>query len=78
MVLSFALKRVAPGGWFLTFSCSHHIDLDLFQKIIFSAADEARVSAQVVRRLGAGEDHPFHLRHPEGEYLKGLLVRKLY
>lgn len=72
-----ALKRLVVGGWMFTFSCSHHISTDLFQKIVFSAADETGASMQVVRRLSAGEDHPFHLRHPEGEYLKGLLLRRI-
>ena len=72
-----ALQRTDVGGWMLTFSCSHHMDLDLFQKVVFSAAEEAGVSAQVVQRLGAGPDHPFHLRHPEGEYLKGFLLRRI-
>jgi 23S rRNA (cytosine1962-C5)-methyltransferase len=72
-----ALQRTEVGGYMLTFSCSHHMDLDLFQKVVFSAAEEANVSAQVVQRLGAGPDHPFHLRHPEGEYLKGFLLRRI-
>lgn len=72
-----AMQRVEVGGWMLTFSCSHHVSLDLFQKIVFSAGEEAKVSMQVARRLSAGDDHPFHLRHPEGEYLKGLLLRRI-
>jgi 23S rRNA (cytosine1962-C5)-methyltransferase len=69
-----ALKRVAPGGMMLTFSCSGHISLDLFQKIIFAAALDAGRQVAFVRRLGAGPDHPVSLFCPEGEYLKGFLL----
>ena len=53
-----SLKLVAPGGYLFTFSCSGHMSLDLFQKIVYSAALDARRSVSFVRRLGAGEDHP--------------------
>lgn len=72
-----ALRLLRVGGDMLTFSCSQHISLELFQKIIFAAAHEAGASVQVLRRLGAGYDHPFHLRHPEGEYLKGFWLRRI-
>ncbi|MCK4304602.1 MAG: class I SAM-dependent rRNA methyltransferase [Candidatus Eisenbacteria sp.] len=72
-----ALKRLAPGGYLATFSCSQHIGTDLFQKIIFGASIDARVPLQWLSRLGAGGDHPVHLDHPQGEYLKGLLLRSL-
>ena len=70
-----AMKRLAPGGYLVTFSCSQHVDPDLFQKIIFGASIDAGVPLQWLRRLGAGSDHPVHLDHPQGEYLKGLLLR---
>jgi 23S rRNA (cytosine1962-C5)-methyltransferase len=70
-----ALKRLAPGGYLATFSCSQHVDADLFQKIIFGASVDAGRPLQWVARLGAGPDHPVHLDHPQGEYLKGLLLR---
>jgi 23S rRNA (cytosine1962-C5)-methyltransferase len=70
-----ALKLVAPGGFMLTFSCSGHVDGDLFQKIIFAAALDARREVSIVRRLGAGADHPVSIYCPEGEYLKGFLLR---
>jgi 23S rRNA (cytosine1962-C5)-methyltransferase len=59
-----------------TFSCSGGISADLFQKVVAGAALDARVDATVVRRFAAAEDHPIALNFPEGEYLKGLLVRK--
>jgi 23S rRNA (cytosine1962-C5)-methyltransferase len=70
-----ALRRLAPGGYLATFSCSQHIASDLFQKILFAASIDAHVPLVVLRRLGAGPDHPVHLHHPQGEYLKGLLLR---
>jgi 23S rRNA (cytosine1962-C5)-methyltransferase len=69
-----ALKHVAPGGMLMTFSCSGHMSLDLFQKVIFSAAHDAGRRVAFVRRLGAGPDHPVSLYCPEGEYLKGFLL----
>ena len=70
----FALKMVKPGGLMMTFSCSGHMSLDLFQKVIFSAALDAGRRVSFVKRLGAGPDHPVSLYCPEGEYLKGFLL----
>ena len=70
-----AFGLVAPGGTLVTFSCSGHLSIDLFQKIVFSAAADARRDASIVRRLSAGEDHPVSIYCPEGEYLKGLVLR---
>jgi 23S rRNA (cytosine1962-C5)-methyltransferase len=70
-----ALHLLREGGLLLTFSCSHHVSVDLFQKIVFAAAVDAGKSVQVLNRLGHPVDHPFDLSHPEGEYLKGLLCR---
>jgi 23S rRNA (cytosine1962-C5)-methyltransferase len=52
------------------------VSVDLFQKIVASAAADAGVDAAFVRRLGAGPDHPVALAFPEGEYLKGLMCRE--
>lgn len=70
-----SLKLVAPGGYMLTFSCSGAITRDLFQKIVFGALADTGRQAQIVRQLGAGADHPVALTFPEGEYLKGMLLR---
>jgi len=70
-----ALRRLAPDGYLATFSCSQHVGIDLFQKILFGAALDAGRPVQWLRRLGAGPDHPVQLHHPQGEYLKGLLLR---
>jgi 23S rRNA (cytosine1962-C5)-methyltransferase len=70
----FAMKLVEPGGRMMTFSCSGHMSLDLFQKVIFAAALDAGRRVSFVRRLNAGPDHPVSLFAPEGEYLKGFLL----
>ena len=49
---------------------------DLFQKIVAGAAVDAKADASIVARLGASADHPVALNFPEGDYLKGLLIRK--
>lgn len=71
----YAMKLIEPGGLLMTFSCSGHMDLDLFQKIIFSAALDAGRRASFIRRLTAAPDHPVSLYAPEGEYLKGFVVQ---
>lgn len=72
-----ALRILKPAGLLLTFCCSQHVTSDLFQKIVFGAAVDARRKVQVIKRLGHAIDHPVSLHHPEGEYLKGLLLRVL-
>jgi len=69
-----AMRMVAPGGLMMTFSCSGHMSLDLFQKVIFAAALDAGRRVSFVRRLTAGPDHPVSVYCPEGEYLKGFLL----
>jgi 23S rRNA (cytosine1962-C5)-methyltransferase len=71
-----ALKLLRPGGLLATFSCSGGISADLFQKIVAGAALDARANAVVVERFAASADHPVALNFPQGDYLKGLLVRK--
>ncbi len=71
----FSFRRAAPGALILVFSCSEHIGMDLFRKVVFGAALDARRSVQVLRTLGAAVDHPVSIDHPEGEYLRGLLLR---
>jgi 23S rRNA (cytosine1962-C5)-methyltransferase len=73
----FALRMLKPGGTLMTFSCSGHISLDLFQKVIFAAAMDAGRRVSFVRRLTAGPDHPVSIYAPEGEYLKGFLLEVL-
>ncbi|AJK48033.1 class I SAM-dependent rRNA methyltransferase [Burkholderia plantarii] len=68
-------RLLRPGGLLFTYSCSGAIDMDLFQKIVAGAAADARVDARILKRLGAGVDHPLLTAFPEGEYLKGLLLQ---
>lgn len=68
------LKLLAPGGILVTFSCSGGVDLNLFQKIIFGAALDARREVQILRILHQGWDHPVSLNFPESAYLKGFVL----
>jgi len=70
-----ALRRLAPGGWLLTCSCSQHLDRAGFRQVVAAAAADAGRPAQVVAEFGHPADHPTALGHPEGEYLKALLLR---
>ncbi|HEX9286741.1 MAG TPA: class I SAM-dependent rRNA methyltransferase [Thermoanaerobaculia bacterium] len=71
-----AMSLVRPGGWLLTCSCSGLLPANLFQKIVFSASVEAGAAFAIVARQGAGADHPVSIDCPEGEYLKGLWLRR--
>lgn len=68
------IKRIKPGGLILTFSCSQNIDKLLFQKIVFGAAADVGRNVRILQQLGQPLDHPVNIFHPEGEYLKGLLI----
>jgi 23S rRNA (cytosine1962-C5)-methyltransferase len=72
-----AMRRLAPGGYLLTCSCSQHVDTDLFRKIVFGAAVDAGRHAIVLQALEHAPDHPVSLHHREGAYLKALLLRIL-
>jgi 23S rRNA (cytosine1962-C5)-methyltransferase len=72
-----ALQLLKPNGLLLTFSCSGAVSVDLFQKIVAGAVFDAGVDAQMLKRLAAGTDHPMSMTHPEGEYLKGLLLSRI-
>ena len=69
-----AFQLLAPGGLLLACSCSGRISPDLFQKVIFAAALDARRPARLLERRGAGADHPVSIDCPEGEYLKAFLL----
>jgi 23S rRNA (cytosine1962-C5)-methyltransferase len=71
-----ALKLLRPDGLLATFSCSGGVSAELFQKVVAGAALDARVDAAIVGRFGPAADHPVALNFPEGDYLKGLLVRR--
>jgi 23S rRNA (cytosine1962-C5)-methyltransferase len=72
-----AMQILRPGGVLATFSCSGLISADLFQKVVFGAALDARRDVQIIERLTQAPDHPVLLTFPEGEYLKGLICRVL-
>jgi 23S rRNA (cytosine1962-C5)-methyltransferase len=69
-----AIKKIAKGGYIYTFSCSQVIDKELFRKIIFKAAAQSRRNIKIVHQLTQAPDHPVSIYHPEGEYLKGLVL----
>jgi 23S rRNA (cytosine1962-C5)-methyltransferase len=69
-----AIKKLVPGGILATFSCSNFMEENLFYKIVLGAGQDAGVNLKVLARLEAGPDHPVALGHPEGRYLKGLLL----
>lgn len=68
------IKRVGKGGLVFTFSCSQVIDRTLFRKLIFQAAAQAKRNVRIIHQLSQGPDHPISVYHPEGEYLKGLVL----
>jgi 23S rRNA (cytosine1962-C5)-methyltransferase len=72
-----AFKHIRSGGLLLTFSCSQHLPTDLFQKVVFGAAVDAGRKVGILGQLRHPLDHPVSLHHPEGEYLKGLVLRVL-
>lgn len=69
-----AMKRLNPGGLLFSFSCSQAIGREVFQSAIMSAALEAGRRVRILHRLSQGADHPVSIFHPEGEYLKGLIL----
>ena len=70
-----AMQLLRPGGVLATFSCSGLVSSDLFQKVIFGAAVDARRDVHIIERLTQSPDHPLLLTFPEGDYLKGLVCR---
>ncbi len=69
-----AIAKVAPGGFIFTFSCSQVVDKEAFALAVFSAAAESGRSVRILDRLNQPADHSVNIYHPEGEYLKGLLL----
>jgi 23S rRNA (cytosine1962-C5)-methyltransferase len=72
-----ALSRTAPGGLLLCFSCSSAVSSQQFSDALRAASRQAGRAVQLLRPLAASADHPVALDHPEGEYLKGWLLRAL-
>lgn len=67
-------RHIAPGGILFTFSCSQVMDKMLFKKIVFQAAAQSGRNVRILHHLSQGPDHPVSIYHPEGEYLKGLVL----
>ncbi|HIZ85230.1 MAG TPA: class I SAM-dependent rRNA methyltransferase [Candidatus Coprenecus stercoravium] len=69
-----AISKIAPGGLLFTYSCSQAVDRKAFELAVFSAAAQTGRSVRILRRLTQPADHPVNIYHPEGDYLKGLLL----
>lgn len=69
-----AISKVAPGGLVFTYSCSQVVDKEAFALAVFSAAAQCGRSVRILDRLNQPCDHSVNIYHPEGEYLKGLLL----
>ena len=69
-----AISKVAPGGFVFTYSCSQVVDKEAFTLAVFSAAAQTGRSVRILDRLNQPCDHSVNIYHPEGEYLKGLLL----
>ncbi len=69
-----AINAVAPGGIIFTYSCSQVVDKISFAQAVFSAAAQTGRKVRIIDRLTQPADHPVNIYHPEGEYLKGLVL----
>ena len=69
-----AMKKMKKGSLLLTFSCSQNVSKQLFMDTIRSSAIEANKEIKIIHQLTQPSDHPISAFHPEGEYLKGLVL----
>ncbi len=69
-----AFEKIAPGGILFTFSCSQAVSREQFRLAVFSAAAQSRRRVRILHQLTQPADHPVNIYHPEGEYLKGLVL----
>ena len=69
-----ALQKIQPGGILFTFSCSQVVTKDNFRNAVFTAAALAKRKVRILHQLHQPADHPINIYHPEGEYLKGLVL----
>ena len=69
-----AFEKIKPGGILFTFSCSQAVNKDQFRLAVFSAAAQSRRKVRILHQLTQPADHPINIYHPEGEYLKGLIL----
>lgn len=69
-----AIEMIRPGGILFTFSCSQAVDKEAFRLAVFSAAASVGRNVRILHQLHQPQDHPINIYHPEGEYLKGLVL----
>ena len=69
-----AIEMIWPGGILFTFSCSQAVDKEAFRLAVFSAAAQVGRKVRILHQLHQPQDHPINIYHPEGEYLKGLVL----
>lgn len=69
-----AFEKIRPGGILFTFSCSQVVSREQFRLAVFSAAAQSRRRVRILHQLTQPADHPVNIYHPEGEYLKGLVL----
>lgn len=69
-----AFEKILPGGILFTFSCSQVVTKDQFRTAVFTAAAQAKRNVRILHQLHQPPDHPINIFHPEGEYLKGLVL----
>lgn len=69
-----AFEKIKPGGILFTFSCSQAVNKDQFRMAVFTAAAQSGRSVRILHQLHQPADHPINIYHPEGEYLKGLVL----
>ena len=69
-----AFEKIQPGGILFTFSCSQAVNKDQFRMAVFTAAASAQRNVRILHQLHQPADHPINIYHPEGEYLKGLVL----
>ena len=69
-----AIEMIRPGGILFTFSCSQAVDKEAFRLAVFSAAAQTGRKVRILHQLHQPQDHPINIYHPEGEYLKGLVL----
>jgi len=72
---SHAMRQIKPGGIIFTYSCSQVVDKGLFTNTIIAAAIAAERNVRILEQLHQPADHPINANHPEGEYLKGLVIQ---
>ncbi|MDE6243363.1 MAG: class I SAM-dependent rRNA methyltransferase [Muribaculaceae bacterium] len=70
-----AFEKIRPGGILFTFSCSQVVSKDAFRAAVFTAAAQSGRKVRILHQLTQGADHPVSIYHPEGEYLKGLVLQ---